>query len=138
MQVLETKHQLENKVYIKVSEEVRKKQYLMAVSKIKSTPEYLSYIDKNIAEQEKELSGKWMDYKYVSPLSSIRLRSNMINYWEYLKIIRYSIFEVKADTLLSLEKVPFMRKAYLKEVALEQKRSSETVEYLRKRSILKP
>ncbi|WP_162817978.1 hypothetical protein U0035_02155 [Niabella yanshanensis] len=137
MQVLEAKHRLENKAYQKENEEVRKVQYLIAVRKIKAAPGYLSFIDKSITEREKELSGKWMDYKYVSPLSSIHHKSNMINRWQYLKIVRYSIFEVKADTLLSLDKIPFMREAYQKEVAREQKRSAETIEFLRKRSVLK-
>jgi len=98
---------------------------------------YLSWLDKTIAENKEELTKKRMNYCYVSPLSSIHYESNRITHWQYLKIVRYSLFEVKADTLLSLDKVPFMKEAYDKQRKLEQSRSAETMEYLKKRSLQK-
>ncbi len=118
--LVKLKHEYERMLYrariYKVLEPAKtieaKDKYFSAVKEVSSRSTrkvYLSYLDRSIENSSDSLSKKVVLYEYQDPLSSYFDKYKMVSYLDYLRVVRYSLFQVKSDSLVSLDEVPSMK-----------------------------
>ncbi|WP_400263086.1 hypothetical protein ACFX5U_08465 [Sphingobacterium sp. SG20118] len=97
--------------YAEVKEGHRKK-YIDQIDKIKRGPNrdlYIQFLDEATGKDSLEYKNQiGMHYTYANPIM-VHRRKNMTNMFEYLKVVKYSLFTMDKDELLLPNDVPFLK-----------------------------
>jgi hypothetical protein len=87
--------------------------YSKSVKTIQNNPKkYLTYLNKAINEQAEILSREYVDWQPKLIYESRAVDYYYISKLDYLKAIRYSLFDQKSDSLLPLGKIPGIKPRY--------------------------
>lgn len=97
--------------YAEVKKKHREK-YLDQIDKIKRGPDrnlYIQFLDEATGKDSLEYKNEiGMHYTYANPIM-VHRRTNMTNMFEYLKVVKYSLFTMDKEELLLPNDVPFLK-----------------------------
>lgn len=92
--------------------EGHRKKYKAQIDKIKRGPNrnfYIQFLDEATGKDSLEYKNQiGMHYTYANPIMVHRLR-NMTTMFEYLKVVKYSLFTLDKEELLLPDDVPFLK-----------------------------
>ncbi|WP_256007485.1 hypothetical protein [Pedobacter deserti] len=95
------------------AEELKKSDYGSAVKDIKTNKQvYLAYINKEITTNADSLSKQYINYQYIPPHDSGARDRYVISKLDYLRAVKYSLFEYESDELLELYLIPGVKMKY--------------------------
>ncbi|SMC58502.1 hypothetical protein SAMN04488101_101493 [Pedobacter nyackensis] len=93
--------------------ELNKSEYGRSVKMIKdNAPKYLAYIEKAMSKDAETLSKQYIIYQKIPVWDSGARDRYVISKLDYLKGVKYSLFEQKSDELLHLYKIPGIKLKY--------------------------
>jgi|GEM_PF-1852718 len=93
--------------------ELNKSEYGRSVKMIKgNAPKYLAYIEKAMNKDAETLSKQYIDYQKIPVWDSGARDRYVISKLDYLRAVKYSLFEQKSDELLELYKIPGIKLRY--------------------------
>lgn len=82
--------------------------YKTAIGKLKNNAnkqDYIAYIDNCLVFDKSTLKKRFLEYSYVDPLNSLNVLDNVINFHDYLKILKYCFFDNNIDVLPAINTV---------------------------------
>lgn len=93
--------------------ELIKSEYGASLKVIKeNAAKYLAYIERTVKENAETLSNEKITYEKISVWDSGVLDRYVISKLDYLKAVKYSLFEQKSDELLHLYQIPGIKLKY--------------------------